>query len=142
MKKPLCVTFLSWSVFLLTAWSVVRLLSAVLWWESLGSYLTLAERGYLVTSALAWFIAGGYLSWAIASLSWKAPRAATIAALAFAGWYWLDRIWLRQPGANWGFSLGATLLVLTCVILCARHAGTRAFFRKESYGETSQNRKA
>ena len=134
MRRPLCATILLWSVIALTVLSGVRLATAIYWWPRLSSFTTLPTRFYLAISALFWLCMGlSIFLGLLKGVRWSLAVTGG-AAILFSIWYWIDRLVLATPGANWYFSLGVTILVLICVILCVRHPRTRNFFiQRENY---------
>jgi len=128
MKRPFSVTFLLYLVLCLTAWSGLRLASAIQWWGTLLEFAAPPGPLYIAISGAVWLVAGIGLLWGI----WQAK---TLIRVALAGvgagfvlWYWCDRLLLQASRANWPFALGTTLLLLVLVMICVAHPGTRSYF--------------
>ena len=134
MKRPFSVTILLWLVLSLTAWSGMRLASAILWWRTLIEFASSPGPLYIAISGGIWLMAGIGLLWGM----WQAKawiRYALLGAGAgFGVWYWCDRLLLQSARENWPFALGATVLLLILVMICVVHPRTKAFFtQRESY---------
>jgi hypothetical protein len=128
MKRPLCATFLLWSVLTLSGLSGVRLGTTIYWWLRLSPFISIPMRIYLIVGAFFWLcVSLIILLGLIKGVRWSL-EATGGAAILFSIWYWIDRLVLTMPGTNWYFSLVVTMLLLICVILCARHPRTRTFF--------------
>jgi len=128
MKRPFSVTILLWLVLSLTAWSGLRLASAILWWGALLEFASPPGPWYISISAGVGLVTGIGLLWGM----WQAQpwiRAALIGAGAgFTLWYWCDRLVIQSLHANWPFALGATALLLVIVMICVAHPRTKEFF--------------
>ena len=128
MKRPFSVTILLWLVLSLTAWSGLRLASAILWWGALLEFASPPGPWYISISAGVGLVTGIGLLWGM----WQA-RPWIRAALVGAGvgstlWYWCDRLVIQSLHANWPFALGATALLLVIVTICVAHPRTKEFF--------------
>ena len=130
MKRPVCVTILLWLVLSLTAWSGLRLYSAIRWWSVLDEFASPPGPWYIVISGGIWLMASILLLWGM----WQAKAWIRYALLGagtgFMVWYWSDRLLLQTHSANWPFILVGTVLVLTLVIVCATHSHTKTFFKQ------------
>ena len=134
MKRPFSVTILLWLVLSLTAWSSLRFVSTILWWDTLLEFASPPGPLYIALSAGVWLIAGIGLLWG----TWQAKVWTRYALLetgvGFTVWYWCDRLLVQVSHANWPFMLGATILLLIIVTICSVHPRTKAFFTKrENY---------
>ena len=131
MKRPFSVTILLWLVLSLTAWSGLRLATAILWWKTLLEFATPPGPLYIAISGGIWLIASISLLWGM----WRATtwiRYALLGAGAsFAVWYWCDRLLLQSLRSNLPFALGATLLLLLIVMICVTHPRTKTFFTQK-----------
>lgn len=128
MRRPFSVTILLWLVLSLTAWSGLRLASAILWWGALLEFASPPGPWYISISAGVGLATGIGMLWGM----WQARpwiRAALIGAGAgFALWYWCDRLLFHIFRVNWPFALGATALLLVIVMICVAHPRTKEFF--------------
>jgi len=130
MKRPFSVTILLWLVLSLTAWSGLRLYSAIRWWNVLLEFASPPGPWYVAISAAVWLFVSIALLWSM----WQAKAWARYALLgAGAGlsvWYWCDRLLLQTPGANWPFALLITILLLIILSVCVFAPGTKTFLPK------------
>jgi hypothetical protein len=130
MRRPFSVTILLWLVLSLTAWSSLRLYSAIRWWNVLLEFASPPGPWYIAVSAAVWLIVSIALLWSM----WQAKAWARYALLGtgagFAVWYWCDRLLLQTPGANWLFALLATILLLIILSVCVSAPGTKTFLPK------------
>ena len=129
MKRPFSATILLWLVLSLTAWSGLRLASAILWWSTLLEFASPPGPLYISVSAGILLVVGIALIWGM----WQAKPWIRYALLGtgagFTVWYWGDRLLFQILHANWFFVLGANVLVLVLVLICVVHPRTKAFFK-------------
>jgi len=130
MKRPFSVTILLWLVLSLTAWSGLRLVSAIQWWRTFSEFATPPGPLYIAITGGVWLIVGLGLLWGMwGAKTWiRKTLLATVAG--FSIWYWCDRLFLQMAHKNWPFALGATVLILIIVMICVVHPHTKAFFTK------------
>jgi hypothetical protein len=137
MKRPLRVTLLAVYVFLVACWNGLRLGSAIFYWK------TLAEYGshplYIAISGGVWFIAGLLLAWGLWRGKAWAWIAATGSAAGYGCWYWLDRLVLQKPHANWPFALIFTIVSLLFILLILFSRNTRRFFQRDTHERKYEN---
>ena len=130
MKRAFSVTILLWLVLILTAWSGLRLATAIQWWATLLEFASPPGPLYIAVSAGVWLVVGIGLVWGM----WQAKawiRYALIGtAASFTVWYWCDRLLFQSLHENWPFTLGATSLLLIIVMICLAHPSTKAFFKQ------------
>lgn len=112
--RPFSVLLLAAVVLSSAGLSLIRLAQAAgqwAFWAEFKSYLP----AYLVFSGLVCGLIGLAVFWGLWCGRPWAPRITRFAALAFAFYYWLDRLLLAaypQRSANWPFALGLTLALL------------------------------
>ncbi len=130
MRRPFSVTILLWLVLSLTAWSGLRLVSAIQWWSTLAEFASPPGPWYIAASGGFWLAVGIVLLWGI----WRAKSwvqyALLASGVALALWYWADRLLLQRPGANWPFALASTLLLLALFLVSLFVPGTKEFLSK------------
>jgi hypothetical protein len=104
-------------VLMLMAWNVIRIWTAIAWYDVLQEFAPRPGAVYTATSGAVWLAVGIYLLWCL----WqdKAWAAQTLlgAAAAYSAWYWTDRLVLQGPRSNWAFALLVNLVLLAYVIL-------------------------
>jgi hypothetical protein len=130
MKKPICVTILLWLVLSLTAWSGLRLYSAIRWWSTLSEFASPPGPLYIAASGAIWLIASIFLLWGIWQTKIWIRYALLGTGAAFTVWYWSDRLIFQMSSGNWPFALLGSTLLLIFVTLCVLVPGTRTFFSK------------
>jgi len=128
MKRPFSVTILLWLVLSLTAWSGLRLYSAIRGWDTLHEFASPPGPWYIAISGGIWLMVSFLLLWGM----WQAKvwiRYAIFGAGAgFTVWYWSDRFLFHISSANWLFMLIGTVLLLILVMICLTHPRTKSFF--------------
>ena len=127
-RRPFSVTILLWLVLSLTAWSALRLYSALQWWSTLREFASPPGPWYIALSAGFWLIVSIVLLWGIARAKpWTRYAlfgAGTIAMV----WYWGDRLLLQRPNGNWPYILVLTVLLLIVLSVSVFSPGTKTFF--------------
>jgi len=128
--RPLSVTLLALGGLSIAGLNLLRLMDTLRLWGFLKQLLPITPL-YL---ALTGLIAGGIALIAAWGL-WKgrgwAPRFTLLAALAYAAYYWLDRLLLSNADsrrANLPFAGGATLILLALVFWILSRPKAKAFF--------------
>ena len=134
MKRPFSVTILLWLVLTLTAWSGLRLSTAILWWGTLLEFAESPGPLYIAVSAGVWLVVGIGLLWGMwQAKAWTRYTLIGVGA-GFGIWYWCDRLLFQSARENWPFATGATVLLLIVVIVCIFHPSTKEFFtQRENY---------
>lgn len=103
-------------VLCLTAWNAIRLQTALAWYDVLGEFAPVPGPSYTALSGATWLMIGAVLLWCL----WRRkPWAADFllgTALAYSAWYWLDRLAMQAPHANWPFMLLVNLIILAYVL--------------------------
>jgi len=117
------------SAFWLVSWNGLRLGSAIFFWKTLAEYG--AHPLYIAISGGAWLIVGLLLVWGLwwgKTWGWIAAIGSTAGYIA---WYWLDRLVLQKPHANWPFALTATVITLLIIFPILFLYRTRLFFQRD-----------
>jgi hypothetical protein len=130
MKRPFSVTILLWLVLSLTAWSSLRLYSAIQWWDALLEFASPPGPWYIAISGGVWLI----VSLALLGGMWQTTawiRFALLGAGAgFMVWYWSDRFLFQMSNTNWLFALVTTILLLITLSVCVFVPSTKTFLSK------------
>ena len=130
MKRPFCVTILLWLVLSLTAWSGLRLYSAIRWWNTLSEFAVPPGPFYIAASGAVWWITSILLLWGMWQVKTWIRYALLGAGAIFIAWYWFDRIIFQMTSGNWPFVILASVLLLMLVSGCVLVPGTKTFFSK------------
>jgi len=130
MRRPFCVTILLWLVLSLTAWSGLRLYSAIQWWQILSEFASPPGPLYIAGSGAVWVVAGLLLLWGMWEIKPWFRFALLGAGVAYTLWYWSDRSVFQLSRLNWPFALAVNFLLLVILVVCALAPGTRTFFSK------------
>jgi hypothetical protein len=128
MKRPSGVTLLVLILALPAVSSVLRLSTALFFWKALEEYR--ASPLYIAISGGFWLLAALLLINGI----WKgriwACIGVIVGAIGYGSWYWLDRLVVQIPHANWLFALVLTILFAGFTFLILLRPKTRAYFNK------------
>jgi hypothetical protein len=136
-KRPFSVTLLFIGVLSIAGLHLLRLLQAVRQWAYLES-LPGVSPAYLAATGLVW---GGFGIVLAAALwfGWAwAPRGTLAAALSYALYTWLDRLFIANvstgvyDGFAWPFRLAATAVLLGLVFWIFSRPRARSFFRRNA----------
>jgi len=130
---PLAITPLACLVLIIAAWNVVRLVTSLSWLGPLETYAPWPGALYIGATGLVWALAGALLARALWHRSWWALIALRLAALAYAGWVWFDRLMVQSgPGSNWIFALATTVALLAYTWAVTLDARMQAHFGREA----------
>jgi hypothetical protein len=129
--RPSRVTVLAELSLFFAIWNAVRLGEDIFFWKTLLEYGT--HPLYIAFSGGVWLVASLLLTWGLWSGKKAAWLAAMIIAPSYASWYWIDRLFLQRPHANWLFSLIATSVILFILFSILLSPRTRRFFHRDSH---------
>ncbi|MGB8213336.1 MAG: hypothetical protein WCE68_07230 [Anaerolineales bacterium] len=127
--RPAGIFFLVLFVLALVAWNGLRLGEALYFWKTLEKYG--ANPLYICFSAGVWLYASLFLVWGLwhgKAWGWAATLAGTI---GYTAWYWLDRLALQKPHANWPFVLIINIIILLIIFPILFVTRTRQFFQRD-----------
>ena len=134
---PFGITFLAVFVICAAAWNGLRLGEAIFFWKTFAGYG--AYPLYILLSGGFWLIAGLLLLWGL----WQGKTWGWLAAIGCAAgytiWYWVDRLVLQQPHANWPFALVANIVLLLLFLIPLCLSNTRLFFQRDIYERKPQD---
>jgi hypothetical protein len=136
-RRPTGVTLLVLFVLGVALWNGLRLLQTIVFWSILKEYLAKPGPLYAAISGGVWFLGGLSIAWGL----WQGKNWACFAALggvaSYGSWYWVDRLVLQTPHANWLFSLAITILLEGCSAFLLLSPKTRVYFLRKR--ETSHD---
>jgi hypothetical protein len=130
MKRPFGVTILLWLVLSLTAWSSLRLYSAIQWWDVLLEFASPPGPWYIAISGGIWLIASLALLWGLWQATAWIRYAFLGAGASFTVWYWSDRFLFQISNTNWLFALVTNILLLIILSVCVFVPSTKTFLSK------------
>jgi hypothetical protein len=129
--RPLGVTVLAWTVLSLTVLNGLRLLEAIRGWNFLLSLEQTPPVLYIAISGLIWSLIGVPLFLGLILGRPWAVGLMRVAAIAYAAYYWLDRILIadRSVIANrWLFDLALTVSLLVAIFWVLSRPKSNRFF--------------
>jgi len=136
-RRPIGVTILAILIFLSACWNGLRLGAAIHFWTTLSEYG--AHPLYEAISGGIWLAYGVLPTWGL----WRGKAWARIATLGgaagYGAWYWIDRLFLEQPHANWPFAIEVTAVILIFILFILFAPATRRFFRTDTHGRKQEN---
>ena len=118
-------------VLAVAVWNILRLGETVFFWKTLENYG--AHPLYIAISGAVWLIAGLLLVWGLwqgKAWGWAAMLGGTA---GYTAWYWIDRLVLQKPHANWPFALVANFVFLLIIFAILFSRQTRSFFKRDAY---------
>jgi len=125
------VTLLAVGVLIITSLHMLRLVEAVRQWQFLTG-LPGVSPTYLAFTGLVWASTGLLLFWGLWRGHARAARFAPGYLLAFALYYWLDRIFIANPAislANWPVTAVLTIVGLAYMFWALRARASRNYFK-------------
>ena len=131
--RPLSVTFLTWVVLIITALNWLRLIEVIHGWTFLQTLSPAPLMFYLAIIGLFWGLLGAILVWGLfLGRSWS-TRLMKGAAICYALYYWLDRLWVANSSAissRWPFALGLTIVLLSLTFWILSRPKSQQFFNQ------------
>lgn len=140
-KRPLSVTILAAGVLSVAVVFGTQAYQTLRQWRFLQSLPLSVSPVYLLGAGIVWAAAGLYIAVSLWRGLGIAPKATQIAAWAFAGYYWLDRLALASSPltqTNQPFALGATITAIILIYWTLTRPKARAFFG-EMHERKSEN---
>lgn len=134
------VTLLLWMVLILTTSNAVRLISAILWRDTLAIYASYPGPIYIAATGAFWALTGLFLLW-----SWWHRKSYTRTALltasaAYSLWVWADRLFVQTAKRpNWPFDLLITVILLAYATTVVFNPKNLKYFKREAYEREPEN---
>ena len=133
IKRPFSVTLLAGMVLIFTSLSWLRLVEAIRLWPLLVDLPLSIPPMYLALSGLCWGVIGLIM---IRGVYWGLPwiqRPMQVTAVAYALYYWFDRLILAQDvvmSARWPFAIGLTLVLLAMTFWTLSRQKVQAYIHR------------
>lgn len=130
--RPFRVTLLAVGVLTITSLSLLRLVEAVRQWQFLSS-LPGVSPIYLALTGLIWATIGLPLCWGLWRGHTRAAKCAPVYTLAFALYYWFDKIFIANRATsltNWPVNAVLTIIGLTYTFWALRARISRIYFTR------------
>ncbi len=125
MKRPFRVSFLAVIFFISAVINCLRLSEGIFFWKTLSNYG--ASPLYIAISGGFWLLTALMIAiglWAGKIWSWSG---AIVGISGYESWYWIDRVFLQIPHANWPFALAGTIILLGISAFILFSANTRTY---------------
>ena len=130
-KRPIRVNFLVIFVLWLAVCNGLRLGETIFFWKTLEYYS--AHPLYIAISGAVWLITGLLLVWGLwlgKAWGWAAMLGGSA---GYTAWYWLDRLVVQIPHANWRFVLIGNIVFLLLIFTILFSRQTRRFFKRDAH---------
>jgi hypothetical protein len=122
-------------VLCLSAWSLLRLLGTLRWWDVLDQFKSSLSPQYLAITGAAWMVTGIVLLWSIYAGKRWAYLALPLSIFLWLAEYWLERIFFQDPRANLTFMIAVTMAISALTLLITYNPRTKEFFLKSEEHE-------
>jgi hypothetical protein len=129
-KRPFSVSLLAIVVLTFTSLHLVRFVEVLRLWDFLHELLPDLPLFLALTGAI-WGVIGLVLVWGLWRGHPMAPQATRLAALVYAGYYWIDHLWLAasiEERRILPFTVGVTLVLLGFIYWTLSRPRAKAFF--------------
>ena len=132
-RRPGIITLLSILIFFISLFYMVKFSQAIIQWDILTSLPLTVSPLYLIGDGLVWTLSAGFLSWSLWSgKSWSRSWGVII-SLVYAVVFWIDTIFLAEPGttqSRWPINLLFSLTGLSAIFLILNLKQCRAYFNR------------
>jgi hypothetical protein len=132
VRRSPFVSLLSLFYLGLAAWNGLRLVQGIVFCPTLQEYIARPGPIYVVISGGIWLLIGSVIFWGLRHVKIWAWFAAIVTTAGYIGWYWIDRLALQKPHANWPFALGTTLILIVFSFSILLSPKTRQSFLKDT----------
>ncbi|UYN91670.1 MAG: hypothetical protein KIT70_09960 [Anaerolineales bacterium] len=130
-NRPWGVTVLIGLVLMFTGLQILRVWAAMRSWDVLTSLPLQVPPAYLLASGALWAALGGGLLYGLALRKAWAPRLARWAGLAYAAFFWADRLLLQAAGphnSGWMFEAALGLILLGSLFAITASPDAKAYY--------------
>ena len=135
-KRPIHIVFLAILALWMAVWNGLRLAETIFFWNTLQNYG--AHPLNIAISGAVWLITGLLLVWGLwmgKTWGWAAMLGGTT---TYTAWYWIDRLVLQEPHANWPFVLIVNIVFMLIIFAILFSHQTRSFFKRYAYERKSK----
>jgi hypothetical protein len=127
MNRPVGIQIYTLILVFTAIGNGLRLVEAIFFWKTLGEFH--ANATYITVSGGIWMLAALFLvigTWSGKTWAWVLNP---FGVIGYVTWYWLDRLFLQFPRANWPFALIITVMVLIFFTSIYFTKNTRLYFK-------------
>jgi hypothetical protein len=128
MKRPFGIKILALVIFFVAIGNGLRLGEAIYFWKILAQYH--ANAPYIAISGGIWLLLALVLAIAILLGKAWAWAMSIVGAIGYGSWYWIDRLFVQLPHANWLFMLVFSALLTGLLSLILFNDKTRLYFKR------------
>jgi hypothetical protein len=134
--RPLGIKIIGILTIWLIVWNGLRLGMSIFYWNTLDEYN--AHPFYIFLSGGIWLTAGLFLLWTLNQRKTSSRKTTLVVAVGYTSWYWLDRLILQKPHANWLFSITINLIFLILIIVLLFSRKTNLYLQRNPYEQKSK----
>jgi hypothetical protein len=129
MKRSFRIILLVFFILLTAFSSGLRLIQAIVFWKVLLEYG--ANVSYIAVSGGVWLLISLFLLvgvWLRTRWAWAGT---IMGASCYGFWYWIDRLAVEIPHANWPFALVLSIIFTGIIALIIFTPGARFDFKEQ-----------
>jgi hypothetical protein len=129
--RPWQITLLSWVYLLISGFHLLRFVLVLGKIDLLRRLALEISPLYLAVDGLIWGLAGLILALGLRQGKSWSPRAVVVLSLVYTLAFWVDRIWIAEPGSfsvRWPINLFLTIISLGLMMLTLVQKSSQEFF--------------
>ena len=111
-KLPFRATLLLWLVLITTAWNLIRVWTAVAWWNVLIEFSTHPAPWVIAMSGMIEALLGIILIYGVWQGRVWAGKFLIGVTAGYSLWYWIERLFWQSPRPNWVFAVILNLILI------------------------------
>jgi hypothetical protein len=129
-RRPLGILVISAMILCLSVWNGLRLIEAIVFWNTLTEYQVKPGVIYIAVGGGTWFVVSLMLLWVVWTVKHWGRWAITGFIVLYSAYYWFDRLAYQVPHANWPFAIVINLILGSITLLLLLMPGTGRYFRQ------------
>jgi multisubunit Na+/H+ antiporter MnhE subunit len=129
-RPPFRVTLLLALVLFIFVWNILRVWTALAWWDALNEFAAQPNSLLIIISGGVWVCASLFLMWAVLQRKIWSDKLLITLSIAYTLWYWFEKFVWGNPQRNWLFAVMINLVLFVFILFATKSLSREAYERK------------